>query len=80
MAQAKSCENSALQPENYSAPNTFGMPGSSLLLSHQQYPSNWLNPLTHMSDQDRISPYNINTRPSRQVMRIEKNLNQGIIS
>ena len=31
-----------------------------------------LNPLTPMSDQDRISPYNINTISSRQVMRIKK--------
>ena len=29
-----------------------------------------LNPLTLMSDQDRISPYNINTISTRQVMRI----------
>ena len=33
-----------------------------------------------MSDQDRISPYNINTISSRQVMRIKKNINEGIIS
>ena len=33
------------------------------------------NPLTPMSDQDRISPYNINTISSRQVMRIKKNIN-----
>ena len=33
-----------------------------------------LNPFTPMSDQDRISPYNINTISSRQVMRIEKNI------
>ena len=39
-----------------------------------------LNPLTPMSDQDRISPYNINTISSRQVMRIKKNINKGIIS
>ena len=32
------------------------------------------------SDQDRISPYNINTISSRQVMRIEKNIDHGIIS
>ena len=31
--------------------------------------------LTPMSDQDRISPYNINTISSRQVMRIKKNIN-----
>ena len=39
-----------------------------------------LNPFTPTSDQDRISPYNINTISSRQVMRIEKNVNHGIIS
>ena len=39
-----------------------------------------LNPITPMSDQDRISPYNINTISSRQVMRIKKNINKGIIS
>ena len=31
-----------------------------------------LNPLTPMSDQDRISPYYIYTIPCRQVMRIKK--------
>ena len=35
----------------------------------------YIDPLTTMSDQDRISPYNINTTSSRQVMRIKKNLN-----
>ena len=39
----------------------------------------FFNLLTTMSDQDRISPYNINTI-SRQVIRIKKNINQGIIS
>ena len=34
-----------------------------------------INPFTPMSDQDRISPDNINTISSRQVMRIEKNIN-----
>ena len=33
------------------------------------------NPLTLMTDQDRISPYNISTISSRQVMRIKKNIN-----
>ena len=33
-----------------------------------------INPLTPMSDQDRISPYNINTTSNRQVMRIKKNI------
>ena len=37
-----------------------------------------VNPLTPMSDQDRISPYNIITILSRQVMRIKKNINYGI--
>ena len=34
-----------------------------------------VNPLTPISDQDRISPYNINTISGRQVMRIKKNVN-----
>ena len=33
----------------------------------------FINPLTPVSDQDRISPYNINTMSSRQVTRIKKN-------
>ena len=33
------------------------------------------NPLIPMSDQDRISPYYMHTISSRQVMRIEKNIN-----
>ena len=37
------------------------------------------NPFTPMSDlEDRISPYNINTIPGKQVMRIEKNINEGL--
>ena len=43
---------------------------------HEKY----FNPFTPTGDQDRISPYNINTIPIRQVMRIEKNINHGIIS
>ena len=39
-----------------------------------------VNPLTPMSDQDRISPNNINIISTRQVMRIKKNINLGIIS
>ena len=39
-----------------------------------------LDPFTPTSEQDRISPYNINTISCRQVMRIEKNVNHGIIS
>ena len=38
------------------------------------------NPSTSMSDQDRISPPNINTMSSRQVMRIYKNISKGMIS
>ena len=38
------------------------------------------NPFTPKSDQDRISPYNTDTISSRQVMRIEKNINYEIIS
>ena len=39
----------------------------------QKHTSNdGINPLTPMSDQDRISPYNINTISSRQVMRLKK--------
>ena len=33
-----------------------------------------------MSDQDRISPYSVITISSRQVMRMKKNMNKGIIS
>ena len=45
---------------------------------HITYSLNCLNPLTPMSDQDRNSPYNINTILCRQVMRIKKNISQGI--
>ena len=37
-----------------------------------------INPLTPMSDQERISPHNINTISSRQVMRIKKNVIKGL--
>ena len=43
----------------------------------------WLvpfNPLTLTGDHSRISPYNINTISSRQVMRLTKNINQEIIN
>ena len=33
-----------------------------------------------MSDKDRISPYNVNTISTREVMRIKKNISLGIIS
>ena len=38
------------------------------------------NPLTLTSDQDGISPYNINTISSRQVTRIKKAINWRIVS
>ena len=38
------------------------------------------NPLTPRSDQDRISPYNIITVLTRQVMKIKKYIKLGIIS
>ena len=34
----------------------------------------YLNPLTLVSDQNRISPYNINTISIIQVLRIKKNI------
>ena len=36
--------------------------------------------LTPTSDQDRISPYNINTISTRYVIRIKKTIDLGIIS
>ena len=39
-----------------------------------------INPFTPISDQDRISPYNINTISCRQVLRIDTNISQEIIS
>ena len=33
-----------------------------------------------MSDKDRISPYNVNTISTREVMRIKKNISLGISS
>ena len=41
---------------------------------------NFFNPLTPISDQDRISPCDINTTSRRQVMRIKKNISERIIS
>ena len=40
----------------------------------------FLNPLTPMSDQDRISPYNTYTTSTKEVMRIKKNINLGTVS
>ena len=39
-----------------------------------------INPLTLRSDQDRISPYNINSMSRRQVIRIKRNISQAINS
>ena len=44
-------------------------------LAETNLPARSFNPLTPMSDQDRISPYNINTISGRQVMRKKKNIN-----
>ena len=41
---------------------------------------NYVNPLTHMSDQDRIYPHNINSISTRWVIRTKKIINLGIIS
>ena len=43
-------------------------------------PKRSINPVTPMSDQDRISPYDINTISTSQVMRIKKTIDLGIIS
>ena len=53
--------------------------GSSTLF-HFSMPQQGFDPLTPMSDQDRISPHNFHTISCRKVMRIERNINQGIIS
>ena len=39
-----------------------------------------LIPLAPKSDQGRLSPCNINTKSNRKVMRIKRNINQGITS
>ena len=39
-----------------------------------------VTPLNSTSDQDRISPLSINTLSSRQLMRIKKDINQGVSS
>ena len=47
------------------------------------YQLSWLafiNLLTPMSDRDRISPYNSYAISTKEVMRIKKNINLGIIS
>ena len=48
----------------------------------ENYPislSQCVKPLTPISDQDKISPHNIKTISSRQVMTVKKNLNQGLL-
>ena len=54
--------------------------GDDAHLSRNYLFSRFLNPFTPKGDQDRISPYNINTISCRQVMRINTNTNQGIIT
>ena len=43
------------------------------------YMYQYVQMLLTLSDQDRISPYNINTISSGKVMRIKKTINLGII-
>ena len=38
-----------------------------------------MNLLTPLNDQERISPYNISTISSRQVMRIKNSINRGLL-
>ena len=51
-------------------------------VAHETQPSvtDILNPSTPMSDQDWISPYYFKPTSSRQVMRIKKNIIEGIIN
>ena len=49
---------------------------SSFLSYHSQTCIKWLFVTLSVSDQDRISPYNISTISSRQVMRIIKEKSQ----
>ena len=48
-------------------------------ISNEMRETSIFNLLTPMSDQDRISPYNIKTISSIQVMRIKKNISLEII-
>ena len=50
------------------------------IIVHQLNNNYYMNPLTLKSDQDRISPYVINTIASRQVLRIKKNINRRLWS
>ena len=45
----------------------------------RSYFSESISPLTCMSDQQRISPYSINTMSSRQVIRNKKNITRGLL-
>ena len=36
-----------------------------------------INPLSPTSDQNRISPYNIELKSNRQMLRIKENINDG---
>ena len=49
-----------------------------LLTEVNRSQSNTNHPFTAMSDQERISPNNINTKSSKLVMRIKKNVNRGL--
>ena len=62
--------------------NAKWMKVETIISYHQLSITIWmgLNPLTPMSDQDRTFPHNINTISNRQVMRIKKNINEGMIS
>ena len=42
-------------------------------------PTQRLNPLTPMSNQERTYPYNVNAISSRQVMEIRKNVTGGLL-
>ena len=62
LVNPKKILNKCVQKENLSYDTT---------ISHCDF----FNPLTPMSDQDRISPNNINTISSRKVTRIKKSIN-----
>ena len=47
---------------------------------YQDFDKWLLNPLTPISDQDRISSYNIDTVSTKQVMRKKKNIDLEILS
>ena len=49
-------------------------------LAGSQSNGSTFNPLTPISDKDRISPCNINTISTTKVTRIKKTINLGIIS